>query len=376
MKIITDFTLIAGILVNAAIIFILFKKRNRTLSQRLLIVFFSFLFLFLLNSYAEVHEIPILYVITFLFNDCIEFVIGPSIFFYVKSVFEGQRFKKINYLHYIPLLLYLVFVSVPILISFLQEKFIFSYLSFLNDNVDFAFLLMSVYLMVYALSALIIFLKYRSISAENLSDTNITDLGWIKIMLIGVIAIMTITIFVDIIDIFIVNLPDELDYITLFLVVFFVFYLGYYGIRQSQILIPDFLLDNLKIDNEVGESVNYLSSMSNLEIESVKNRLEEILLNEKPYLNEDFTLTKFADLVSISNKKLSTILNQHMNTSFYDLINSYRVESVKEKINSRAYDNYTLLGVAYESGFKSKTSFNRIFKKETGLSPSEYKKSL
>jgi len=96
---------------------------------------------------------------------------------------------------------------------------------------------------------------------------------------------------------------------------------------------------------------------------------------EKAYLDENLTLSKLAELIPTTDKKLSTFLNQHLNITFYDMINAYRVESVKEKLLSNNYNNLTLLGIAYESGFNSKSSFNRIFKKETGLSPSEYKKS-
>jgi AraC-like DNA-binding protein len=87
-------------------------------------------------------------------------------------------------------------------------------------------------------------------------------------------------------------------------------------------------------------------------------------------------LNKLAKHIPTTDKKLSLLLNQYMNTTFYDFVNAYRVQSVKEKLASVDFDNLTLLGIAYESGFKSKTSFNRIFKKETGFSPSEYKKSL
>lgn len=97
---------------------------------------------------------------------------------------------------------------------------------------------------------------------------------------------------------------------------------------------------------------------------------------DKMYLDENLTLNKLASKLSITDKHLSAFLNQHLNITFYDYVNSHRVTSVIDKLKSQEYKNITLLGIAYESGFKSKTSFNRVFKKETGLSPSTYIKSL
>ena len=121
---------------------------------------------------------------------------------------------------------------------------------------------------------------------------------------------------------------------------------------------------------------NPLANVSDEELDKLKVKLNQILEHEKRYLDEDLTLTTLAQQLDTTDKKLSTLLNQYINTNFYDLINSYRIEAVKEKMSLTAFDGLTLLGIAYESGFKSKTSFNRIFKKETGKSPSEFKKSL
>ena len=164
----------------------------------------------------------------------------------------------------------------------------------------------------------------------------------------------------------------ERSYVTITSIFILITYLGYHGINQSKILGPHFLIE--KVIEKKGKKKNYLSNTSDEELQQLEKRLKEILANDKPYLDEDLTLTKLADLIPISNKKLSTFLNQYLNITFYDMINAYRVASVEEKLHSEQYNGITLLGIAYESGFNSKTTFNRIFKKETGLSPSEYKK--
>ncbi len=118
-----------------------------------------------------------------------------------------------------------------------------------------------------------------------------------------------------------------------------------------------------------------MTGFSEQEIENLKTRLYKVLETDKPYLNESLTLADLAALIPISDKKLSELLNKHVCISFYDLINNYRVETVKQKMCSPVAQQFTLLAIAFDSGFKSKTNFNRVFKQKTGLSPSQYYES-
>ena len=99
-----------------------------------------------------------------------------------------------------------------------------------------------------------------------------------------------------------------------------------------------------------------------------------MILEEQSYLDSNLNLNKLSKQLDITDKKLSALLNNHMNTSFYDYINSFRVQAVKEALLSNKHTTYTLLAIAFESGFNSKASFNRAFKKETGRSPSQFRK--
>ncbi|MET1259898.1 helix-turn-helix domain-containing protein [Flagellimonas sp. DF-77] len=116
--------------------------------------------------------------------------------------------------------------------------------------------------------------------------------------------------------------------------------------------------------------------MTSNEIEGLKERLYAIFKNDKPYLDEQLTLKKTADLLQTSDKKLSELLNNNLETNFYDFINTYRVNEVKERLHSKDALRYTLIAIAYDCGFTSKTSFYRAFKKSTGYSPSTYRKKL
>jgi AraC-like DNA-binding protein len=111
------------------------------------------------------------------------------------------------------------------------------------------------------------------------------------------------------------------------------------------------------------------------EEDSIKyiNNLTDLMKSTKPYLKPNLTILELASDLNISTHFLSQIINENFKLNFFDYINKYRVEEVKEKIIDPKYSEYSLLGIALDCGFNSKSAFNRIFKKFTGQTPSEFK---
>ena len=105
-------------------------------------------------------------------------------------------------------------------------------------------------------------------------------------------------------------------------------------------------------------------------------RLKKLIQERQLYKDPDLSMTKLALITELSNSYLSQIINQSQGQNFFDFINAYRVEEVKSLLHHPDYAHYTILGVAQEAGFKSKSTFNSVFKKMTGMTPSDYKKSL
>lgn len=95
----------------------------------------------------------------------------------------------------------------------------------------------------------------------------------------------------------------------------------------------------------------------------------------KLYLNEKLSVGDVAERMKLSAQQVSYLINRHLGVAFSDLVNSYRVEEVKARVARGEHHQKTLLGVALESGFNSKASFNRIFKDQVGMSPSEFVKN-
>ena len=375
MELFLDFIITNGIGASILIIFLLLKSQKRNeLPQKLLVVFFSMLLLYLTYHYSAIHDILILRYFTFNFNGVLPLFLGPIIFLYVKSLFEDKpSFLDKNVIHFVPSILFIVFISTPILISLDRGKMLFGYLDTIAEHRHLMFVVFDIVLVLYSVYTFMYFLRYKKTLKLNFSNLSEEDLDWIKYLLAGVLLIATVHFFLAFYNSFIEIDSFERSNITIISIFTLIIYLGYHSIGQSKMLVPHFLINEVNFKKEKKE--NYLSNTSNEELHQIEKRLKDILIHEKPYLDENLTLTKLASSIPISDKKLSIFINHHLDTTFYDMINSYRVASVKEKLESNNFTNITLLGIANESGFKSKTTFNRIFKKETGLSPSEYKKS-
>jgi YesN/AraC family two-component response regulator len=96
----------------------------------------------------------------------------------------------------------------------------------------------------------------------------------------------------------------------------------------------------------------------------------------KPFVDPELTLTTLANQMNVSRNQMSELINSGTGNNFYDFINKFRVEEVKQIMVNPKYKDYTLLAIAFEAGFPSKSTFNSIFKKFTGKTPTEFKNHI
>jgi len=108
-----------------------------------------------------------------------------------------------------------------------------------------------------------------------------------------------------------------------------------------------------------------------------KKKLLQIMTQKKPYLDNDITLVSLSEITNIPQKELSQVINQEFDINFSHFINRYRVEEAKKLLsNSLKNKNLSILDIAFNVGFNSKSSFNMVFKNHTRLTPSAYKKEI
>ncbi|GAA4110962.1 hypothetical protein GCM10022393_08340 [Aquimarina addita] len=131
--------------------------------------------------------------------------------------------------------------------------------------------------------------------------------------------------------------------------------------------------ENLNSTNTQIKSSRYKrSSLSDQQRREYMDLILNFMNTEKPYLNSELTQKELADQLNISTHYLSEVLNSNFGKNFYSFINLYRVEEAKRSLENDS-ENLTMLAIAYDAGFNSKASFNRVFKDVTGVTPSSYK---
>lgn len=160
--------------------------------------------------------------------------------------------------------------------------------------------------------------------------------------------------------------------------VIFVFLLGFFGIKQQVIYTVTAKKKNIQPstnDIVVSDSRYKKSGLKKADSAEYLKELLQYMDNEKPYLNGKLSLKEVADKLNISTNHLSQVINENLDKNFFDFVNNYRVDLVKQKMSDPANKNYTILALAYDCGFNSKSSFNAIFKKQTGLTPSQFLKN-
>ena len=172
-----------------------------------------------------------------------------------------------------------------------------------------------------------------------------------------------------------------IDYLTSFqgvasMIVFNIAVIGFYGVKQSTIF-TNVLPASIPEKPETPDTPRYATSkLDPEEARSQVEKLKAFMEKEAPYLDSQLSLESLAHQLSMTRHDLSQLINDKLNTNFFGFVNDYRVQAFKERLADKKYEHYTLLGIALETGFNSKSSFNSIFKKAEGMTPSEYKKSL
>lgn len=298
------------------------------------------------------------------------FLFGPIFYFYVKSCVDANfKWTGKLALHFAPYVINILLnyqfylASGELKISFINY-FLAGHLDLrLIDKVLVA--LQTLHLFIYLYFAGRILREHKSRPQPAWVIPMAGRRQWLNVMAAG-LAVYTATIGVLLlITILRGKLSPLSNYIYTMLTSVGVYLVSYKSILKPAVVIPDF-------------SPKYKTSPSLAEAEEndALGKLAILMDNEKVYKNAALRLEGLARQLNLSEHQLSRLINQKFGKSFPEYLNEYRVNEFINMINSEEYVSYSLFGVASEAGFNSKSTFNSIFKKVTGKTPSEFRKDI
>jgi AraC-like DNA-binding protein len=364
---------------------LLFSKKNKSTGDCILGVWIAFIGLHLLDTYLHSSGVVLKYPHLMGIGHNFPILQGPFMFIYVLVMIDKEgRFKFVYWLHAIPFFLATLYLSYDFYFLTASEKI--RYLQI--QKADFSYELKIIWILkvfvgpIYVIWSLIKLKEHAKNIAQNFSYSERINLNWLKYVITGLgvvwISVLT-TMFFRTYFPQIQFIPGgSIIYLALTAAVFF---LGYFGFKQQVIYVNESENNNdlegkVKKTSEEETRVRY--NKSGLDAKTSKEYMKQLLNymdNEKPYLNGKLRLREVSDSLDISMNHLSQVINEQTDKSFFEFINGYRVEEVKARLADSKNEQFTLLAIAFDCGFNSKSSFNSIFKKTTGFTPSEYAKS-
>ena len=224
----------------------------------------------------------------------------------------------------------------------------------------------------YAGASLRFISKYNKLVSQQYSDEHRNNISWLS----STIVFFTICMIVSAFSGFVGLTPlAQYYYLFLILIIFGVF-VFINRVLMKALRRPE-IFAWMESDEKAQANVPTKYAASTLNPEE-KNMIRDELLGyiekEKPYLDPELSLDQLSRSLNIRPKILSQVINESLNKNFFEFINGYRIEEAKKKLIDPADKKITVLEILYEVGFNSKSSFNTIFKKHTGLTPSEFKR--
>jgi AraC-like DNA-binding protein len=311
------------------------------------------------------------------------FLMPPLLYFYVKSSLQKSfKFQRKDWLHFIPAILYAIYS----LIVWITDILILDeYYFYANDrDKDMAlwyqisgFVMMAFYLF----ESLKLYAAYKKKTLETVSFADSILHVWIQRFLVAFLGLLVIRLLFFIINPEWGNFGRKYWYYLSFSILFYYVALSGY-VHSIKINLPfQSQLTKALDENYLAEATTETESAVVEEKKAAKITEEdallksqlELLMNEnKIFKSPSLTLFDVANMLKTHPKKVSNIINKGFKVNFNDFVNTYRTEEVIKKVTSHENNLKTLLGIALDSGFNSKSTFNRAFKKHTQQTPKEY----
>lgn len=287
--------------------------------------------------------------------------IGPAFYFYVRTLTNaGFRFNKKHLWHFSPIVLnYIHSIYHGIFPGNITPWHWFHFVAELFES------LAIISILIYMVVSFRWIRKYQQQLLDNVSSISKIDLQWVKkAIVVIIVSFVLIFIFLcvssGISGMVFFHQWNEYRVTILLLYACTLYWLSIHGYRQSQTI-------------KISKPKDFLVDLPDSESSKIIGQLNNAMLSEKLFRNPELNLQSLSKLVGVSERSISEVLNGHLNKNFYQFVNEYRVKDVQEKLMDPNNSNLKILSLAFDAGFNSKATFNRLFKGYTGLTPKEFK---
>ncbi len=382
---------IIGIFTAFFLALIIFTKKGRNFADTLLGMWMIVIGFHLMLYYLHVAGLSYEYPLLLGTNVPIPFLHGMFLYFYVKALTQEDYFESRRWMIHLVLPIFIILLHIPFYTKSNAEKIAI----FENEGKGYEWLsqisniLLSVSGILYIYITHKLLLAHKKRILNQFSNQEKINLNWIR-LLSYIMAFMWVLIIV---------IKDDKIIFTASSI--FVILIGYFGIKQVGIFtnqnnvifdkttkldyqdqptdIIETINENLFEERENNEVVvekkKYAKSGLNEETAlELHGRLKMLINSERCYLEPELTISDLANRLDTHPNYLSQVINDLEGINFYDYINGLRIEEFKRIVVIEENQKYTLLALAFQCGFNSKSAFNRCFKKVMGMSPSDYMK--
>lgn len=345
--------------------FLIFTKQGNSRANKLLGIFFLLWAFDFLDGLLLLEGFYLEHPNFALWNDSFVFLYGPLLYFYTVQIARNKTpFKWRFLLHLIPFIISLTTVVIYYQTLPQAEK-----IKILNSIIE-----LKQPSGIYLVTGIIYlqFFTYIYLSKKHIRKTikNLNNyyshhnLAWLNILLNSFLVILTITIFTNVLQFNQSKLYFEIG-LPIFTIIMALFVAGVILKALNRPFIA--LIE--------ASTVKYSGfSLDPKEKEVILKKIINALEKDRLYLNPELNLKNLSEAIDSNSRKVSQVINDALDKSFFDLINTYRIEAAKERFKKNKDSKLTVLEVMYDVGFNSKSSFNTQFKNRTGLTPSEYLK--
>lgn len=309
-------------------------------------------------------------------------ILAPTILFYIRST-TGTAFKliKSNFLHLIPFGVYFTIKLVILIYDARQPGFSevqngelvvgFEW-KYLNPII---FIISALQMLLYLAFSFQTLLIFREKIQNYFANTYRLELRWLTHFLVAYSFLYLFKVFQSVVNEMIVDLSWKQEWWYFLLSGITIIYMGMKGYftQLTELQNADFI--SFEMPSKPSKVSSSRRSTART-LEKRKQAIQSYIDSTKPFLNPELSLVSLADQVNMSREDLSDVINQGFNTRFNDYINRFRIDETKRLMHEGKHKQLSLLGIAHESGFNSKATFNRAFRKSENQAPSDYIESI